>query len=184
MKKCLIVLLFLVSAFMSRANHITGGEMYYTLLSQNGNDYTYKITLKLYRDCYAPPGSAQLDPTAAIAIFNNATFQQVQSQNVPLTTRVDQNLTSPGPCIQNPPLVCYQVGYYEFTVTLPGTPQGYTVTYQRCCRIVGINNLIGSNSVGATYTAQIPGTNVLPTAPANNSARFLGKDTVIVCANN
>lgn len=184
MKKCLYLFLLLFSVTGAWANHITGGEMYYVLVSQSGNNYTYRVTLKLYRDCNAPPNSAQLDPTAAISIFSNANFLPVWNGSVPMSTRIDQNLTSPGPCIQNPPVVCYQVGYYEFTITLPGTPQGYTITYQRCCRIAGINNLFGSNSVGATYTAQIPGTSSLPTGPANNSARFLGKDTVIVCANN
>jgi gliding motility-associated-like protein len=80
--------------------------------------------------------------------------------------------------------VCYQVGYYEFDISLPGTSAGYIIAYQRCCRIDGINNLSGSRFVGTTYTADIPGTQSLTTAPANNSARFIGPDTVIVCANN
>jgi gliding motility-associated-like protein len=36
--------------------------------------------------------------------------------------------------------------------------------------------------VGTTYTADIPGSSPLSTAPENNSARFIGQDTVIVCA--
>jgi gliding motility-associated-like protein len=58
------------------------------------------------------------------------------------------------------------------------------VAYQRCCRIAGINNVINSSSAGATSTAQIPGTQANPNNPANNSARFTGKDTVVVCAGN
>jgi hypothetical protein len=58
---------------------------------------------------------------------------------------------------------------------------GYTITYQRCCRINGISNLSSSGSFGATYTADIPGTTSLPDAPENNSAKFTGTDTVIVC---
>src|SRR6185503_16984049 len=93
-------------------------------------------------------------------------------------------LGSPDPCITNPPIVCYEVGYYEFDATLPGSPLGYTIAYQRCCRIAGINNLSGSSTVGVTYTADIPGTNSIATAPGNNSAHFIGPDTVIVCAGN
>ena len=37
----------------------------------------------------------------------------------------------------NAPEVCYQVGFYEFTVELPESLNGYTVSYQRCCRIGG-----------------------------------------------
>jgi len=182
MKKLLLSLTSVFSTLLALAAHITGGEMYYTLVSENGNNYTYEVTLKLYRDCNST--GADLDASAAIAIFNNGTNASVWSQLVPLTTRITQNLSSPGPCIQNPPIVCYQTGFYTFRVTLPATAQGYTIAYQRCCRIAGINNIINSSGAGATYSATIPGTAALATAPNNNSANFIGVDTVITCANN
>lgn len=187
MKKRLLFVNLLFLHVMAFANHITGGEMFYKLKSQAGNDYTYEVTLKLYRDCNAPPGSAELDPSVIIGVFENNNNSSLPYQKLTVQqTRIDlQSLGSPNPCISNPPTVCYQVGYYTFEVTLPGSLDGYLITYQRCCRITGINNISGnSNQDGATYTAQIPGTRVLATAPANNSARFLGIDTVIVCANN
>jgi gliding motility-associated-like protein len=184
MKKFFLLIIICFGAIVGYANHITGGEMYYTLTSQSGNNYTYHVVLKLYRDCNAPPGSAQLDPSASIAIFRNSDNSLIWEKSIAKNPTVTLDLTSPSPCIQNPPDVCYEVGYYEFDVTLPGIANGYTVAYQRCCRIAGINNLIGSNQVGATYTAEIPGTSILPNAPANNSARFTGRDTVIICANN
>ncbi|MGZ3858874.1 MAG: PKD domain-containing protein [Flavisolibacter sp.] len=184
MKKLFLLLSLCFSGFLAFANHITGGEMYYTFLSRSGNNFSYHVVLKLYRDCNAPPGSAQLDPSASIAIFDNTNNSITWEGNITKQPTVTLNLGYPSPCIQSPPEVCYQIGYYEFDVTLPGTSAGYTIAYQRCCRIGGINNLINSNSVGATYTAQIPGTAVLPDAPVNNSAHFIGADTVIVCANN
>ena len=180
MKK-LLAILFIVVSGPSFANHITGGEMYYTLTSQNGNQYTYHVTLKLYRDCFST--GAQLDPTAAIGVFDRASNALVWSNNaIPRTQIVQLQIGAPNPCITNPPQVCYQVGYYEFDVVLPGNANGYLISYQRCCRIVGINNLISSSSVGATYTAEIPGTSAVANGPANNSAKFAGQDTVIVCA--
>jgi gliding motility-associated-like protein len=179
--------LLLVPAFflytLSYAMHITGGEMYYMLTSQSAGNYTYHVTLKLYRDCFS---TTPLDQTAGIAIFeNNAARTMIWSNNSVTRTRATTlNLQSPGPCIQNPPPVCYEVGYYEFDVTVPGSPVGYTIAYQRCCRIGAINNLINSSTLGASYTAQIPGTSLLASAPANSSARFIGIDTVIVCQNN
>ncbi|HEY0356431.1 MAG TPA: hypothetical protein VGC29_09515, partial [Flavisolibacter sp.] len=183
MKKLSLLLLISLAGSLAFANHITGGEMYYVLKSQSGNNYTYFVTLKLYRDCNAPPGSAELEPFAAIAIFNNATNGLVVNNNVPKARQDTLQIGSPNPCIINPPVVCYQVAYYEFEVTLQGNAAGYTIAFQRCCRIAGINNLLGSNNAGATYTAQIPGTNVAAGAPANSSAHFTGADTVIVCAN-
>lgn len=184
MKKLLILLFFSCCGFMAFANHITGGEIFYTFTGMSGSDYTYHITLKLYRDYYAPPGSAPLDGQAPMAIFNNANNQIVFSKDVDSTKVVDLNLTQPNPCINNPPPVRYTVGYYEFDVTLPPTALGYTIAYQRCCRIAGINNLANSSTVGATYTAQIPGTSQLSTAPNNNSAYFNGSDLVALCAHN
>ena len=51
------------------AEHITGGEMFYTFtgISSTG-EYQYRVTLKLFRNCGNV--GAQLDPAAAIAIFN------------------------------------------------------------------------------------------------------------------
>ena len=178
----LIVVLYFFATAPAKANHITGGEMYYTLISQAGNDYSYHVTLKLFRDCFS--SGAQLDVNAPIAIFNMSGGGMVWSQSVPRSQVVTLSLGSPNPCISNPPAVCYEVGYYEFDVTLPGTANGYIIGYQRCCRIAGINNIQGSNNVGATYTAVIPGTTQLATAPANNSAKYIGQDTVIVCAAN
>jgi gliding motility-associated-like protein len=175
------ILLILTSVLLSKAllaEHITGGEMFYTFEGMVGDRYQYHVTLKLYRDCLSQ--GAQLDASAGIAIFNKS-GGMVWNQLVPLRTIQVLQLGSPGPCISNPPNVCYQVGYYDFDVVLPASPSGYTVAYQRCCRINGISNLIGSGNTGATYTADIPGTSALQTAPANNSARFIGEDTVIVC---
>jgi hypothetical protein len=143
MKKLLLFGCLLLLCGASFANHITGGEMYYELKSQSGNDYTYEITLKLFRDCNAPSGSAQLDPSVIIGIYNKGTNTLAQPvSNVAQSRFEKQNLGTPNPCISNPPIVCYEVGYYTFTATLPGIPSGYIISYQRCCRITFINNIV------------------------------------------
>lgn len=174
----LIVTTFLFSKTLL-AEHITGGEMYYTFTGMSGGQYQYFVTLKLYRDCFS--AGAQLDGSAAIGVFNRSTNTLIYNQLIPRTKTERLQLGTPGPCITNAPVVCYEVGYYEFSITLPASINGYTIAYQRCCRINGISNLSSSGSMGATYTADIPGTSVLATAPENNSAKFTGTDTVIVC---
>ena len=185
MKRLVLILcsLFLIAS-VTRANHITGGQIYYTFQGMVNGQYSYHVVLNLFRDCNAPPNSAQLDPSASIGIFNRSNFVMVWEDDIPMDRMVVLNLGSPSPCISNPPPVCYQVGYYEFDITLPASASGYIIAYQRCCRIAGINNLISSSNVGATYIAEIPGTAIDPTGPDNNSAKFIGPDTVIVCANN
>jgi gliding motility-associated-like protein len=179
MKRSLLILATIFYSTFAFAEHITGGEMFYTLTGTANGEFQYHITLKLYRDCFSQ--GAQLDASAPIAIFNKSTNAMVWNNTVSQTKVETLNLNTPGPCISNAPRVCYQVGYYEFDISLPGAPFGYTVAYQRCCRINGISNLVSSGSIGATYTADIPGTSILPTAPQNSSAKFSGIDTVIVC---
>ena len=181
MKKTLLLLLILFSLInRSSANHITGGTIYYERIDKVGNNYTYRVTLLLYRDHNST--GAQLDNTAYISVFNRLTGAPVVNNSVPITSTEQLHLLNPNPCINNPPDIWYDLGTYTFTVTLPGIPEGYTIAYQRCCRIAGINNLIGSNNVGATYTAEIPGTAQLASAPDNNSATFGRNDMVIICA--
>lgn len=180
MKRFLLALSCIFFSQTLLAEHITGGEMYYTFLGVSNGQYSYRVTLKLYRDCFS--NGASIDPNAPIAIYDNLTRAIVWRQTIPLRGSIEElQLTTPGPCITNAPIVCYQVGYYEFDVTLPAAVNGYTIAYQRCCRINGISNLVSSGSYGATYTAQIPGTQNLASAPENNSAKFEARDTVIVC---
>src|SRR6476620_10275345 len=113
MKKLFLLIIICLEAIAGYANHITGGEMYYTLGSQSGNNYTYHVVLKLYRDCNAPPDAAQLDPSASIGIFNNLNNSLVWQKSIEKNPTVTLDLSAPSPCIQNPPDVCYQVGYYE-----------------------------------------------------------------------
>ncbi|MCW3119532.1 MAG: Gliding motility-associated C-terminal protein [Chitinophagaceae bacterium] len=183
MKRIVLSIFILCCTLASLANHITGGEMSYTFIGMEGANYKYLVTLKLYRNHFAPAGAAPLDDAASIAVYTSDNVLFV-SFNVPRLKIVNLELTTPGACVTNPPSVWYEVGYYEQVITLPASTGGYTVAYQRCCRISGINNISGSNNVGATYTAIIPGNGSLLTGPENNSAHFVGADTVVICADN
>jgi PKD repeat protein len=175
----IIILLFTLSSY---ANHITGGEISYTLVSQAGNNYTYAVTLKLFRDATSPTA---LDASVNIAVYsraNNALIWTSPAGGIAMTTSMILTAV-PGPCIVNPPIVSYQVGLYNFNVTLPGSPSGYIISYARCCRVAGITNITSpSSNFGVTYAGEIPGNVSEPTGPANSSAKFLGIDTVIICA--
>jgi gliding motility-associated-like protein len=180
MKKNLTgILFFCCFSFFTKAAHLTGGEIYYTLVSQSGSNFTYAITVKLFKDASV---AVALDNPINIAIYTNGTNALAWSGQVTQTSL--QTLTAtPGPCIINPPVVSYQVGLYTFTVTLPASTNGYTISWARCCRINNISNLIQpSSSYGSVYTAEIPGNGNIVDGPTNNSARFLGIDTVIICA--
>lgn len=155
--------------------------MYYTWDGMSGFLHQYTITLKLFQRC----GSGRQFPNPTIiSIFDKTNGVRVNDFNVNITNTENIFITNPDPCISNPPEVCYDIAYYTFSVSLPGTAQGYTIASQVNYRINGITNLTGSGNVGATYTAEIPGYDSYFTAPQNNSASFNGSDLVIVCANN
>ncbi len=180
----LFVLLFFIS-FSSFAKHIAGGEMSYVYLGPSNsasNTGRYSVTLKLYRDCNTD--GAQLDANATITIYQTGSSSFFANRSVPLTSRATVALSRPDPCISNPPVICYDVGYYTFEIDLPFTSSGYTISYQRCCRIDGIFNVVNSQNAGVTYTATVPGTSSGASAPVNSSPVFKTSDTVVICARN
>ena len=186
MKK-LLVILFICSTVPSFARHITGGEIFYEYLGPGATAGTsqYKITLRLFRDCFS--SGAQLDPTVNIGIFDKASRAAVSGS--PFSVNLDhiQQIQKSGniPCIINPPQVCYQVGFYYLTITLPNNQAGYWITFQRCCRVDNITNLAVAIGVGATYVGSIAGSSTLGnmTSNHNSSPQFYLRDTALVCQN-
>jgi|GEM_PF-6628088 len=47
-KKLCLLCLLVTMVFTARADHITGGEMYYTFISESNGQYNYSIVLKLF----------------------------------------------------------------------------------------------------------------------------------------
>ncbi|WP_127133164.1 PKD domain-containing protein [Pseudoflavitalea rhizosphaerae] len=173
----------LLTAFLYvRADHITGGQVYYTYTSLGNNKFLYHITVKLFMDCRSP---RQFNSPATISIFNRANGQRVADITAYLSSDTQIELPNNNPCITDPPDVCYRVGTYEFPKELEGNAEGYVITAQINFRIYTLTNLSpGYGNVGATYTAEIPGTAQVADGPANNSAQFTGNDLVVVCAGN
>lgn len=169
----LTVLLGLLAS-STQAFHIIGGEMYYDCLGNN----KYLITMKIFRDCssqYAAP----FDNPAHIAIYNaSAVLVQLIDVPFPGSTSVQPDLSNP--CLVAPPNVCVEQAIYEFEATLPPSPGGYDIVYQRCCRNSTIVNIIGPSGVGATYTAHIPDPN---DASCNSSPRFNNYPPIVICVN-
>jgi gliding motility-associated-like protein len=183
MKRLVIVIFLLVGAFFSaNADHVTGGEMYYTYNGFSNGLHHYSVTYKLFMRCFSNRNFA--NPTV-ISVFDKSNNSRVTDITVALSHQTNISLPDAGPCINNPPLVCYDVGYYFFTISLPESSAGYLLASQVNYRISGITNLqFTPGFVGATYSCEIPGNQPLNSGPANHSAVFTGSDLVVVCANN
>lgn len=182
MKKILIFFFCIGCMHIAKADHITGGEMYYIYNGFSGGEHKYSIVLKLFMRCNS--GRQFADPTV-ISIFDKVTGERIKEISAPLGNRETISVTSNNPCITDPPVVCYETGYFYFSVSLPPSSNGYLVSSQVNFRIAGINNFGSYLQVGATYTADIPGTlPAVPEAPRNNAAHFTGSDLVTVCQDN
>ncbi|MBX6380705.1 MAG: gliding motility-associated C-terminal domain-containing protein [Thermoflavifilum aggregans] len=165
------------------AHHIIGGYMYYDDAGSDGKgNHSYLVHLLLYRGCEPVDNNhADLDTFARITIYNNDNLGSFyMTLSVPLSKREYHSNQHVDPCIVNPPTPCYQIGYYNFTVTLPENNNGYTVVYQRCCR----NDLIVNAYLprdGATYYVELPGRN--QGIIGDNSPRFDREEAILICAN-
>jgi len=154
------------------ASHIVGGEIFYDCLGGT----QYKITLKIYRDCNSTSG---YDDPLPMTVFNGL-GNNIFEFTIPIPTPVLLNVVFNNPCVSIPPGICVEEAIYTKTVTLPASATGYTLTYQKCCRTAGTQNLVSPDNQGITLTIDIP-----PAADAicNSSPRFVNYPPLLLCAN-
>jgi len=173
MKQLVFYILFLLSTNVF-ASHIIGGEMYYDCLGGG----QYRITVKLYRDCFSS-GAAYDDPLN-VTIFNGSN-QNIGTFTIDFPGSQELNLSFNGnPCVTPPSNLCVEEAIYQKVVTLPPSTNGYTLSYQRCCRRPDITNLNNPGDQGLTLTCEIPPN---ATANCNSSPRFNNLPPLYLCAN-
>lgn len=190
MKKLCCIICFFLATQALQAGHISGGELYYRYIgpgSSTGSSL-FEVTLRLFRDCVPinnangqPPPELPVDVVLGVFV-NGSNSTYLDSLLAPRIEFNSITLQSPYVCIINAPTVCYQIAVYRTTVELPVNVTGYTIAYQTCCRINGLSN-VNNGGTGATYMANIPGTNLLGNTGVNSSPEFDLKDTVLVCRN-
>ena len=177
----IVLTLFAVGSGLE-AKHIIGGEVTYECLGPGAGNNTrsFKITMKIYRDCDPTAGGADFDMPAYFSIYrgtenSNTLFKTITLNNVLVTNIIPDTPA----CIQNVPYVCVQQGIYMFTVDLPESmTDSYFVVYQRCCRNNSILNIYDPESVGATYSVEItPDAQQL----CNDSPVFNDFPPIVIC---
>lgn len=173
------LLLLLFTFVKINATHIVGGEMIYDDLGAG----KYRITLKVYRDCFngVPPFDGMSGGTQAIlTVREAANGALVGTYNIGLPTIINIPPTINSPCIQTPGGVCVEEGIYTYTINLPPKTGGYHVIYQRCCRNNSILNLNVPGNQGGTYYAKIPGPEQFS---YNSSPRYKNFPPIFICNN-
>ena len=185
MKKIFFICILLLYGLASDAKHIAGGELFYQYLGpgSSANTSSFKITLRLFRDCNST-GPLLQDEQVTVGVYENNYL--IKSVFLPIqgpVTSISLN-TSRIACLIGSVSVCYEIGIYSSTIELVNNTVGYTLSRLGCCRVDGISNLIApSRNVGSNYTTQIPGLALL-NGKGNSSPQFNLKDTALVCARN
>jgi gliding motility-associated-like protein len=170
-KQYILLLFFALLSLQNFATHIVGGEIYYDCLGSNN----YRITLKLYRDCFN--GQVGYDDPASVFIFDNAgNYIDSIQMAFPGSDTLPFPLTNP--CLVPPTNICYEETFYVGYVNLPPLAGGYNLTYQRCCRNGTILNLVNPGNVGSTYMIHVPDPG---SAACNNSSRFNNFPPIFLC---
>ncbi|MEO6288491.1 MAG: PKD domain-containing protein, partial [Ginsengibacter sp.] len=134
-------------------------------------------TLKLFRDELG--GGATMPLSVSIGIFNgNQQYPAAGQGYLVNKTREDGVPVNPFPaCVVNADPISYHVGIYELNIDLPDSPNGYTATFQTCCRVMPLENADNSLSVGtgSTYTCYIP--------PVTDSSPDFSTNVGLICRN-
>ena len=159
---------------MAEATHIVGGRIFYECLGEG----RYRITLKIYRDCYN--GEAPLDNPANVAIYRRSDNSLYDVLQIPLGSVTPVPVVLDDPCLHAPPSLCVEEGLYTAIVELPLSSRGYVLSYQRCCRNATIANLFNPSEQGATYFTVIPEVGGLL---CNSSPIYKEWPPVAICAN-
>lgn len=181
MKRLLLFFALLFFAFTGFTRHLKGGFFTYTYLSKTATEIQYRVTLTVYMECSATGG--QINNIIPFTFFDGLTGAMVANIDVSISNQYLLEKTADDKCISGDQRGCYyKIVIYDLpSVTLPINNNGYTVAYQRCCRINNINNVENSGSIGNTYSIKIPGNSVAPNAETNKSAKFETNDTIVVC---
>lgn len=162
--------------FCSNATHIVGGSLTYEHLG----GATYRITLKMYRDC--GPTSVQLPNSVRIEIRqpNGASFSPDKDIVMPktqvaiLNPPIDTCAFDPGVCVE-------EAIYTTIVNNMPPNPGGYHLFYGTFARNNSIINLVNPGGTGESFYTYIPDNSLLLT---NSSPQWKNFTPVFVCQGN
>jgi gliding motility-associated-like protein len=176
LKQFFILAILLTGLFLPlSAEHLVGGEITYTCLGSDplGN-VDYRIRLEVYKDCR--PGINDFDPVISVYVFDGGTNVTTSILQINQGNTLVLPITSTDTCVDPPTNICYSRAVYQTDVTLPPNPNGYQISWSRCCRNQTIVNIVNPGTQGMVLTTSIPNT-----AICNSSPRFNNLAPTFLC---
>ena len=167
MKRLAILFLCLVTWISSSASHIVGGGFQLTHIRAN----IYTLTFNMYVDAvHAMHGLIEGETSILVGIYTVGTNQEVARVTLGRISR--KNLPTADTCrIEhlNTDLLVFKKDI-ELNPSIYNDPQGYYISYQRCCRQAIIENIKTPDTEGCAFIYQFPspanGLNSSSTNPA------------------
>lgn len=169
MRRLLLSLFFAALAFQARSTHIVGGDFTYRFLAPN----LFELNLTLYRDCN---GTAQFDNTIIIGVYDRVTNLRTDTLEMSLTSV--NSLQLAGSQCSPPPEICVESGTYIESITIPDNPNGYYLSWERCCRNHSVVNIDNPGATGMVFYMEMP-----DPALQNSSPYFLNDPLPYMCEN-
>jgi hypothetical protein len=151
LKIILFIILLAVTFSVSRATHITHGNIYYEYLGKDGsNNLKYKVDIILYRDCAG--SQVSFDDAITIGIYQATTNNPLLKKHT--VTKSKEFAAEPMYVGVNKANICVRKAVYSILVNVPASTSGYYFVWQRCCRALS-TNIVDDNS--SSYMAFVPG---------------------------
>lgn len=167
----------------ANASHIAAADLAYVCDTNNPN--TYKIILKIYRDC----SGITMGTTEFVNYTNGSSYPSSLGS---ITLNLDSAQFVDPPCVDFDPATSscnggpnlgFEERVYSNTFTFPvGTTVGsnqFTIWWQSCCRNPLINTLTGASGLGM-YIEAFLDNNIIP---CNNSPIFFEQPVPYRCVN-
>lgn len=167
----LLLLIICISvSFSAFSTHIVGGALTYEHLGGS----SYKVSLRLYRDCGA--GNAPFETSAYIEVRRgngtnpSLSFYMPRLDIVELDPPIDTCAFDPG--------ICVEEAIFSKIVSLPPSASGYHLFHQTFARNNSLQNINNPGGTGEGFHTYIPNTAALLT---NSSPVWTNFPPVFVC---
>ncbi|GAB3575093.1 hypothetical protein GCM10027578_38720 [Spirosoma luteolum] len=166
---CVLTSLVLAGSETVWATHIVGGELELQRLTSTGTA-THRINMNLYFDAVNGNAGAN-DATVTVFIFRKRDNAIMGSADLPRVSTQYVNYTNPSCALSELQTLLIR---YSADVTFSQTlndPDGYYMSWERCCRNNIISNIINPGAAGSVFYLEFP-------APYSGSTPFINSSPV------
>ncbi|MFY0675560.1 MAG: gliding motility-associated C-terminal domain-containing protein [Bacteroidia bacterium] len=162
----------------SLASHIMGGNIVFNHVNSNN----YAVGIEVFVDCYRGNPAAFYEDSLVLGIFSKSTDALVQQLPLKINPGFDQELQITKDDCAAPVDFCMYVVFYSDTFTFDplifDDPEGYYISWERCCRNSVVLNVRDPDEIGTAFYAEIP-----PFAIKNSIPSFKKLPLNLLCVN-